>query len=314
MDWNWFFSSLSQSSAAIVGIFGAFIITKILSNQTNYSEKINKCKDILTKCKRVVESADDLYINWYNEQTNNRQCEKLEELFEGEDYLSPEEYFDQLSFSVFSPRKEILEKIESSIKSHKVKVEAERESFQQRSLAYQKSHPGRLYTECISQEYPNLLSIKVELIEKLQKERDAIDSVVRDAKYHMRLASNMLDSVKGNPESSPQITYALTLVTLLFFIGVVYPLSFMPANAEGNFNISIRAFFSLLFSVKGAFLSALSLIFSAILVMFFWLNMKLKYSERTLEQLELYTKLSSYSKYFSTMEINECLGAESHKS
>ncbi|MFJ5472563.1 hypothetical protein, partial [Pectobacterium carotovorum] len=77
MDWNWFFSSLSQSSAAIVGIFGAFIITKILSNQTNYSEKINKCKDILTKCKRVVESADDLYINWYNEQTNNRQCEKL---------------------------------------------------------------------------------------------------------------------------------------------------------------------------------------------------------------------------------------------
>jgi len=39
-DWNWFFSSLSQSSAAIVGIFGAFIITKILSNNSNFDNNI----------------------------------------------------------------------------------------------------------------------------------------------------------------------------------------------------------------------------------------------------------------------------------
>jgi len=35
MDWNWYFAALSQSAAAIGGIFGAFIITKVLTNQTD---------------------------------------------------------------------------------------------------------------------------------------------------------------------------------------------------------------------------------------------------------------------------------------
>ena len=39
MDWNWFFSSFAQSSAAIVGIFGAFLITKILNKLGGNYEK-----------------------------------------------------------------------------------------------------------------------------------------------------------------------------------------------------------------------------------------------------------------------------------
>lgn len=51
-DWNWFFSSLSQSAAAIVGIFGAFIITKIFSNQTAFSEKTAKLNNYLIEAKK----------------------------------------------------------------------------------------------------------------------------------------------------------------------------------------------------------------------------------------------------------------------
>jgi hypothetical protein len=35
-DWNWFFSSVAQFAAAIVGIFGAFIVTKTLANQSAF--------------------------------------------------------------------------------------------------------------------------------------------------------------------------------------------------------------------------------------------------------------------------------------
>ncbi len=300
MDWNWFFSSLSQSSAAIVGIFGAFIITKILSNQSTYSEKVHKCRDTLTKCRRAVDAADGLYFGWYNEHTNNRQYEKLEELFEDENYLSPEQYFDQLNFSDFSPREEILERISLAIERHKTKLDAEREALRQRAASYQK--------------LPNYSLLNMDLIENLQKERDAIDSVAREARHHMRLASDMLDSIKGNPESSPQITYALILVTMLFFLGVVYPLSFMPVNPEGSFNISLDNFFPVLFSLKGAFLTSLSAIFGAVLVMFFWLNISLKHPKETIEKLESYTKISSYSECFSIMDRNESLGAASHDS
>ncbi|MCH7733340.1 MAG: hypothetical protein IIB44_12675 [Candidatus Marinimicrobia bacterium] len=37
-DWNWFFSALAQSAAAIVGIFAAFIITKIVNNQSTLNQ------------------------------------------------------------------------------------------------------------------------------------------------------------------------------------------------------------------------------------------------------------------------------------
>lgn len=312
MDWNWFFSSLSQSSAAIVGIFGAFIITKILSNQASYSEKINKCRDTLTKCKRVVDSAEGLYFNWYNRHTNSRQFEKLDELLETEEYLSPKQYYDQLDFSSFSSREEILQKIEEFLSANKKRKEQEREEARQRAAIYQKHNPGLGYLEATPMRLANFSPLTVGLGDNLQKEREAIDNIVRDARHHMRLASNMLDSIKGNPESSPQITYALALVTMLFFIGVIYPLSFMPANPEGNFNLSLSAFFTVLLTIKGAFLAALSAIFGAVLVMFFWLNISLIHPSETIQELEKYKNISSYSDYFSIMEENERLGAAIH--
>lgn len=312
MDWNWFFSSLSQSAAAIVGIFGAFIITKILSNQATFSEKNNRCKETLTSCKRVLDAADGLYFEWYNKHTNNRQYEKLEEMIENEDYLPSAHYFDELNFSNFSPRNEIINEIDSRINKHKAVKEREREEFRKRAAAYQKIKPGFAYVEPAPMKIPKFPSSSMELLNNLQKEREAIDSVVRDAKHHMRLASNMLDSIKGNPESSPQITYTLALVAALFFIGVIYPLSFMPTKVDSAPSLSFLAFFPLLFSIKGAFLSLLSIIFCSVLVMFFWLNSKLKYSGNTINDLDHYKNIESYSQYFSIMKENEILGAANH--
>lgn len=36
MDWNYFFSAFAQSGAAIIGIFGAFIITKVVAEEKGY--------------------------------------------------------------------------------------------------------------------------------------------------------------------------------------------------------------------------------------------------------------------------------------
>lgn len=64
MDWNWFFSSLAQSSAAIVGIFGAFIITKVLSNQVSFQEKTARGKTLVADASRLQHRAKNLPFNW----------------------------------------------------------------------------------------------------------------------------------------------------------------------------------------------------------------------------------------------------------
>ena len=48
MDWNVFFSTVSQTSGAIVGIFAAFLITKIVANQSEYSKNIDKAAEAIT--------------------------------------------------------------------------------------------------------------------------------------------------------------------------------------------------------------------------------------------------------------------------
>lgn len=49
MDWNWFLSSFAQSTAAIVGLFGAFVITKIINNEKEYKTHSAKSQYLLNQ-------------------------------------------------------------------------------------------------------------------------------------------------------------------------------------------------------------------------------------------------------------------------
>ena len=80
-DWNWFFSAFAQCGAAIIGIFGAFIISKILNNTNRFHELQNELKniefthhDLFKRLKQV--SFDDYFE--YVIKTN----QKIYELFE----------------------------------------------------------------------------------------------------------------------------------------------------------------------------------------------------------------------------------------
>ena len=57
--------------------------------------------------------------------------------------------------------------------------------------------------------------------------------------------------------------------------------------------------------MKGFFLILLSIVFYSILITFFLLNIKLKYSNELISELMECEKLSSYSEYFVIMEENK---------
>lgn len=298
MDWNWFFSSLSQSAAAIVGIFGAFIITKILTNQSTFSEKKNRIKELIASAEKVKDDANALYFEWYNKHTNNGELQKIESLInEGADENASHLY-KKLNFSVYVAKKTILASIEIILEARRKRMEQEREEVIRRTNRY-----GGMASI-----YPNStlsLPSNIHISGELMKEREAIERVIRDAKHHIRLISDFLDSVRGNPESSPQIAYTLVLVAVLFYIGVIYPLSFMPQPQNAALDISLAAFLPLLFSLKGALLAAVSLVFTTALAMFFHMNANMKYSNEDLDQLDAHTELGAYSEYFAIMEANE---------
>lgn len=305
IDWNWFFSSLAQSSAAIVGILVAFLVSKILNNQAIFLQKKNKCQSIIIDCKKVVDSANDRYFEWYNKYTNERAFEKLQDLLNSGEYLSPQEYYEKLNFSIFSPHQEIKLEISEKIEKHKNLKEQERNELLERAKKFAKERPGFIYIEPIHQklDIPRLYPEQ----SKLNEEFDLISICLRDAKYQVRLVSNILMDIEKNPESSKLVNAILTFVCFLFFFGVIYPLGFLPVqtNNEINITVDLGVILSHITSIKGFFLFVLSLVFSVTLIFLFLLNKSLKYPMEILNNLSRFERLSEYSDYFRIMEENQ---------
>ncbi|QIB64047.1 hypothetical protein [Kineobactrum salinum] len=315
MDWNWFFGALAQSAAAIVGIFGAFIITKILTNQSAYSQKSNRAKELLAESRRIVDSANDLSIEWYLERRIADEVGDLNEILERDDSQAPEVYYDQLHFPYLLERKRALEIIANAKELRRRRIAHKEEK--KRREAEERSKVGPFHQSLHLQPFPHVPDPMARITSahvqnQTEREREAIDTVVRDARHQIRVVNDFLDSIRGNPESSPQITHTLLLVTVLFFAGVVYPLSFLPATPNGMIELSLSAFWPLLFSLKGALLAVVAAVFTAVLLMFFWLNISLRYSEELIEDLSQFTDLRRYSAYFEVMETNERAGAAAH--
>lgn len=325
MDWNWFFSSLSQSAAAIVGIFCAFIVTKILSNQEIFLEKNNQLKNLIVEAERIRDSAEALCIDWYNKHTTTEELKSAQELIESNIALTAEEIYEKLDFSPFLERDVVMSEIDNLIQSEKDRL-AKEEAERKRQIEYEENlrqleMQGGLGSVIASAHRASVLlnsdfSLKpahstfqlsptLQFGHHLTNERQQIELVLRDAKHHVRVISNFLNSVQGNPESSRQITFSLILVTMLFFIGVIYPLSFMPKMSGSTFELSFSAFFPLLFSIKGMLLCAFSIVFVSALTMFFVTNLKMKYSIREVSLLQEFSDISAYSRYFAVMRGNQ---------
>ena len=132
IDWKWFFSALAQSTATIVGIFGAFVITKILNNQAAFSQKKNRANEVLAGCQRVVDSDNDLAFDWYNRRVIERELKKLDDLLENDDSKSPEQLYDELWFPIFYERSKAISTIGLLIERRSLRIERDRQEEERR--------------------------------------------------------------------------------------------------------------------------------------------------------------------------------------
>jgi len=297
MDWNWFFSALAQSAAAIVGILGAFIVSKILSNQSTFTQRKNYATELLNGCRRIADEVKDLDFCGYNDKTSSEQILRLKDfLFDGE-VETAEEFYSRLEFSVFLSKNDALDLIEQEIATYNPSLRP--------AIEFGVLPPHRLvYPYDLSGQYRlNFLGANRGDAD-VSRKKSEIYAVLRDAKHHSRKVKEHLKLIEDNPESSGLITCLLVVVAFLFFSGVIYPLSFLPAPIDGEISVSIVAFLPMLFSFKGMLLAAVSILFTIILGIFFWLNLSMKYPNDDIDNLRRFQDFDVYSPYFKTMREN----------
>jgi len=304
-DWNWFFSSVAQSAAAIVGIFGAFIITKILANQSAFAEKSRRIRELITLGERIVDASTRLPFVWYHKYDCADEIESLAKILENEPDQTPEALYEQLRFSPYIARDEATETIRRAKSNREYRlVEERKERARETAMARSAGLGAAFLRQSTALLGPSFISQNLHLRPQLTKVRDEIDGLYTDAKHHAKVVGDFHALVTPQPESSTLITSSLILILTLFFVGVIYPLSFMPLPTDWKPAISFSEIPEFIFSIRGLLLILVSALFTAMLAIFFAINIKLKYSERTLQDLAAYKTLAKYSQFFANREEN----------
>lgn len=273
MDWNWFFSALAQSTAAIVGLITAFIITKIITNQTEFGKNKNNMGELLIEALRFKELAEYRRFDWLIKEQMTDAMILLDKLLKdtGNSKIA-EDCYTEINFPLYKEKGKVLIEIRSAKNS------------------YPASHPLAMAFTSSGQ----LVDVEEESIKKLYS----------DIKQNIRKISVAVGNMASNPESSNLIRNSLYAVNILFYIGVIYPLSFLPLKVNAEITYSLFAFIDILFSIKGLMLSTVSIIYSGIAVVFLYINSSLKYNLNSISKLSEFSRIDSYSKYLKIMEDN----------
>lgn len=308
MDWNWFFSSLAQSSAAIVGIFGAFIITKVLSNQVSYQEKTARAKTLIADASRLKHRAGNLPFDWCVLRTYESAMLRAEDALEDDATLSSEVLYEKARFPRYLPRDtaiKALEALKSKLEQEKA-VEHERRfaAAQRAAQSPFRTRVGSAFPTAIGYPLPEKMR-KVQLpVEGLESALDSIAELRVEIQHHMRTIEDHLDHVRSNPESSTAITWALGMVASLFLVGVILPLAFMPTPQVWTPSFRMIDLWGV-FSFKGALLGSVALLFLTALVVFGYMNWRLKYSPDFVASLQELAEIGHYSRFYVVEDDNK---------
>ncbi|AYV36666.1 hypothetical protein EFI48_07480 [Aeromonas veronii] len=128
-----------------------------------------------------------------------------------------------------------------------------------------------------------------------------IIKIERQAKKNEALCAEL----KSGVDSVNLVTSSIVAVLILFFVGVIYPLSFLPWQQGKDITLSLSAFWDILFSLQGFMLLLISLIFSALMMVFLFINMKLKHSVDVIDKITHYSDISNYSPHLANYKKNK---------
>ena len=266
----------------MVAIFAAFIITSIVNNRAAFLRKSSRMRELLAESERLVAPLKARRFDWYNEQVTVRNLhafflfanidgkttgESIATHYPGPRYMSHEDYVATLDEWIRIERKE-----------GGGKAAAIRALFVDRG----------------------------EIIERSQEadaEGERIGELVVQAQHQIRINKLHIDETAGNPERSPLVAVMSIQMGLLFLVGVIAPLSFLPF--PNGMNLSDYPYFtSATFSIKGFLLFAVVGFFGWTVVKLLQENAANVYSTTDRERLSSFCDIGTYSPYLKIMEEN----------
>ena len=308
-DWNWFFSSVAQSIAALDGTLVAFVVAKLVNSQAEFVRQQSQASELIARAQRLRDAASIRFFEWYNERQVSHlysELERLESRSAGR--LSAEKYLDIVALPEFLSRQRSREVISEWLRNREKEEEEEQErrASERRARSNATSVFGGVAVPDLMP-IPNLANAALERAaaqEEFDREREAIRQLRVEVYDCIRAARLLYLTLSDAPPFSALVKWTLIAALGLFVSGVIYPLSFLPVALPWEGRLSIASFFDILFSLRGLVLAIPVMVFGGLIVALLFLNRSLRHPSARLEQLALWTHDGQYSPHFAVWREN----------
>jgi len=284
MDWNWFFSSVAQCGAALMGIIGAFVISKLLNENERYYNLKQTYRDLFFERRSLLNRICKCLFRWYNEQT----IIESEEFWE--DY-NQEEHDDIQDLDKRADA--YLWRVEGLFE-HTSNIEFVKKLFRKNDNDLNEYY-------CIFGPSGNL-----DLFKKLIAEKEKIDSTLVACTDVIAKFKVLIKDVQTNLDSFKQLNVILITLMLGVFFIVCYPLSFLPIPKDSYPEISYTLInvWHHVWSFQGWILFLVLLFIESIFAVFIihLRNLKIKYKVILKHITNKHINLWGYSDIFGMKE------------
>jgi hypothetical protein len=276
MDWNWFFSALAQSGAALIGIIGAFLISRVLNEKDVSNRILYEFREIAFKRTNVLNDINNIPFEWYNRNT----------------ILQSQEFWDKL-LQLESASSDDPETIaaECLLEVYGLYDSPDNLGFATRLVLRNKSIDEYEYSGCNSP----ICSVSFDKIENTHKN---IENLRHECKVLMRKYGLVKNDISGSIKRLRTINGIVVLLLIGSLTSVCIPLMMLPMEISklGLF----EAFSCNSLWARGSFVGTLFSIIAILCVtlMASLREVKLSYMRILSKISDKHLKLDGYSKYF----------------
>ncbi len=274
MPYDMFFSTIAQCSAAIVGIIAAFIINYLLKRESNFALHRADLKSAIEEAKVLARSGIHVDFRELNELIFiyvKRTAKKV---------LEETKYLDELK--KFEDKESCKADIEFTL-----------------DLSPFDIRQHLKWDEIFSMDMAGI-DFEKKGIEEINKLWHKVIEFIADVERSVQNCKRVSINVKTMTQKSVLTQNALLLIVALFFIGVIYPISFLPTTFEifSWGDLSFYAAFEIIQTPKGILLLVISLLFLTIVTVMYIKNNALVFdpSHNDIKKLNIHSEYYPYVK------------------
>lgn len=277
MDWNWFFSTLSQSAAALIGIIGAYVISRLLAINSEINALGSELDDLLIDYNGIILKINRIRFDWYTTflVKNNTKLKKMINKGDFEDLTEDKviEKIYEIDDSIF--------KIDDAVLT----------AYNELRVNY-KPFKALIIFDAINNNQINELLNERERFENLQIASYILIEKFKKNSQHLNYFDNALKAMK------------IIIYTLLFafFLLVIYPLHFMPMseNQDPEISFKLKQIIISIYSLKGGLLIMFFSIIGGLFLYFLYLTKLIKriLNYENERNSDYYKNIKNYSVHF----------------